>query len=200
MSLRLVAIFYLIMGGLGLAGAHYWIEVNPWTFHGTDFTWWASLGIGAGAGLIIVGLTQLMERSFEWARRLSKGFRDILGPLTVGQCFGIAVFSSIGEELLFRGFLQQAMGGVFGDPTSTTAIAAAVIGSSLLFGLTHIGPDFETFWPWTVMAILMGVVFALTFVWTGSLLAPIATHFTINFLNLLDIVRGEDPEAPAESS
>ena len=50
------------------------------------------------------------------------------------------------------------------------------------------------FVPWTVSALLMGVVLGGLFLLTGDLLAPIAVHFTVNLLNLSDIVRRELPQ------
>ena len=43
----------------------------------------------------------------------------------------------------------------------------------------------------------MGVVLGGLFVLTGDLLAPIAVHFTVNLLNMSDIVRRELPTKAA---
>ena len=71
-----------------------------------------------------------------------------------------------------------------------------LLGSALLFSLLHIGPG-SHFVPWTVSALLMGVVLGGLFVLTGDLLAPIAVHFTVNLLNLSDIVRRALPTQTA---
>lgn len=138
--------------------------------------------IGVGAGLLVVVLSALLERTAEWARRLSEAFADILGPLTTGQVFVLALTSGIGEELFFRGFLQQWLSvGVFGGPYADW-LGLAV--ASIIFGAVHIGPEPRTFWPWTAMAVVMGFALGGMYLYTGNVLAPVLAHFTINFLNL----------------
>ena len=53
-----------------------------------------------------------------------------------------------------------------------------------MFGAVHVGPDPKTFFPWTIMAVVMGFVLGGMYLYTGNVLAPILAHFTINFLNL----------------
>jgi len=80
----------------------------------------------------------------------------------------------LGEEMLFRGLLQPAIG---------------IVWSSLIFGLLHVGPD-RRYAPWTLMAIGMGFAFGGLHYYTGNLLAPILAHFTINHFNLTAIAKG----------
>lgn len=194
LPIRLVAIFYTLMGALGWALAVHWVEIDPWRWVGADPDLVRAALVGVAVGLVTVVVSNLLERWAEWARRLSEAFREMLGELTLGSVFVIALFSAFGEELLFRGFLQQALAthAFSGD----WADALGLIVSSVVFGLLHVGPDWETFWPWTVMALLMGGAFGLMFLQTGSLLAPILAHFTINFFNLILIAH----ERAAEES
>jgi membrane protease YdiL (CAAX protease family) len=129
------------------------------------------LGFAIGAG--VVGLTRLATRHFQWARDLHVSFHDLLGPLTGHEIVILALASSIGEELLFRGALLPWMG---------------VWLQALVFALLHVGPG-RRFLPWTISALVLGVAFGWLAAWTGSLGAPIAAHFAINFLNLRHIVR-----------
>jgi len=85
----------------------------------------------------------------------------------------LAACSSLGEELLFRGALMPWLGLPL---------------SSLVFASLHIGPG-RRFVPWTLMALALGIGFGYLARSTGSLGAPIAAHFTINFVNLRFIVR-----------
>src|SRR5690606_29754865 len=89
----------------------------------------------------------------------------------------LALASSIGEELLFRGALQPLMG---------------VWLQAALFALLHIGPR-GRFLPWTFSAFALGVAFGYMFEWTGDLGGPIVAHFIINYLNLHYIARKELP-------
>ena len=138
-------------------------------------TYWLLVGpaIGAALGLGIVALTRVATRYFQWARDLHSSFHDLLGPLTGREILILALASSIGEEVLFRGALLPWMG---------------VWLQGLVFALLHVGPG-KRFLPWTLSAFVLGVAFGWLAVWTGNLGGPIAAHFAINFLNLRYIVR-----------
>ncbi len=135
--------------------------------------------LGFAAGLGVVGLTRVATRHFQWARDLHASFRDLLGPLTGYEIMILALASSIGEELLFRGALLPWMG---------------LWLQALVFALLHVGPG-RRFLPWTISALVLGLAFGWLAEWTGSLGAPIAAHFAINFLNLRHIVRTALPAA-----
>jgi uncharacterized protein len=135
---------------------------------------------GVAVGLGVVGLTRLATRRFEWARALHGSFHDLLGPLTGREIVILALASSVGEELLFRGALLPWLGPYW---------------QALVFALLHVGPG-KRFVPWTVSAFVLGVAFAWLASWTTNLGAPIVAHFLINFLNLRHIVGRDDP-APA---
>jgi len=125
----------------------------------------------------VVGLTRVATRHFQWARDLHGSFRDLLGPLTGAEMMILALASSIGEEILFRGALLPWLG---------------VWLQALVFALLHVGPG-RRFLPWTASALAMGVGFGWLATWTGNLGAPIAAHFAINFFNLRHIVRTPVP-------
>ena len=133
----------------------------------------AGPGLGIAIGLGVVGLTRLATRHLQWARDLHASFRDLLGELSTREIVILALASSIGEELLFRGALLPWMG---------------VWLQAIVFALLHVGPK-KRFLPWTISALVLGVAFGWLALWTGSLGGPIAAHFTINFLNLRFIVR-----------
>src|SRR5688572_13707678 len=81
--------------------------------------------IGVAVGVGVVGLTRVATRHFQWARNLHGSFRDLLGPLTGHEIVILALASSIGEELLFRGALLPWMG---------------LWLQALVFALLHVGP------------------------------------------------------------
>lgn len=125
-----------------------------------------ALGLGVGAAVVVA--TRLAVRRTSWARHLHVEFRQIFGPLSTRDVMVFAVLSSVAEELFFRGALQPAIG---------------LGGSSLVFGLLHVGPT-RRFAPWTAMAIAMGFVLGALYQATGDLLAPMVAHLTINAVNL----------------
>lgn len=148
---------------------------NPDLYRLADRPGWLHLGgpaIGAGIGLATVGLTRLATRYFQWARDLHASFRDLLGQLSGREIVILALASSIGEELLFRGALLPWLG---------------IWVQGGVFALLHVGPG-RRFLPWTASAFVLGVGFGALAQWTGNLGGPIAAHFMINFLNLRYIV------------
>lgn len=113
---------------------------------------------------------------------------DLLGPeLNSQKAFVIAVYSSVGEEALFRGFVQPGLIGLIedalGEPSTILATVLGVIGASLVFGALHF-PVVKALRPWTVFAVVAGLVFGTLAAWSGSLLAPVLAHLLINWLNL----------------
>jgi membrane protease YdiL (CAAX protease family) len=148
---------------------------------GSPEAWLLLVGpiLGFAVGLGVVWLTRVATRHFQWARELHGSFRDLMGPLTGHEIMVLALASSIGEEILFRGALLPWMG---------------VWLQALVFALLHVGPG-RRFLPWTVSALVMGLAFGWLAEWTGSLGAPSAAHFAINFLNLRHIVRTPMPAA-----
>jgi membrane protease YdiL (CAAX protease family) len=141
---------------------------------GSPEGWKLAVGpaIGIAVGLAVVALTRVATRRFAWARELRTSFRDLLGPLTGREILILAVASSIGEELLFRGALLPWFG---------------LWWQALIFALLHVGPG-KRFLPWTASAAVLGLAFGALATWTGNLGGPIAAHFTINYLNLRYIV------------
>ena len=135
--------------------------------------WFAiSPGLGLAVGLFVVGATRLATKHLQWARDLHSSFRDLLGPLTGKEIVILALASSIGEELLFRGALLPWFG---------------IWIQGTVFALLHVGPG-RRFVPWTISALVLGFAFGWLAQWTGNLGGPIAAHFAINFLNLRFIV------------
>lgn len=123
--------------------------------------------IGAAAGMAVVGLSALLKRWGPMAR-LQDDFGQVLGDQTPGTIAVLAVASAVGEELLFRGLLMPLIG------FWPTAIA---------FGVLH-GGGVPRYFAWTLFAFLSGLLLAWLVHLTGSLLAPILCHLTINYWNL----------------
>ena len=144
--------------------------------------WWHLVSplLGLVLGLLVVLASRLAVARLGWARSLHRDFRALLGDVSSREIMILAVASSIGEEVLFRGALQPWLG--LGPQAA-------------LFALLHVGPG-RRFLPWTLWALVMGLVFGALVELTGDLGAPIVAHFTINFLNLHYIARVELPARP----
>ena len=145
----------------------------------------SSAAIGVATGLLLVLLTRELQARWAWMRMLHNEFRGLLGPLSPREILLLAAASAVGEECLFRGALLMHLQALL--PGSLGPVVG-VVGSAIVFSLFHIGPGVR-FLPWTVSALAMGLLLGGLSVTMGDLLGPIAVHFTVNLLNLQDIVR-----------
>lgn len=157
-----------------------------------QFGWDArSLGIGVAATVpllaaLVIGLRwppAPLRRLYE---QLGEEVLPMLAPASWPQLALLAVAAGVGEELLFRGFLQQAFADRFG-------MTAGLIIASVLFGLAH--PMSKTY---VLLAALMGAWFGVLFVETDGLLAPIVTHALYDFVALVWLIRRHRARATAD--
>ena len=157
-------------GSLPLSSPSAWLPLRS----PRDVLYSLALGICFGA-LIAVG-TRLCVPRFAWARDLHRELRPLARDLSSMGIVALAVTSSLGEELLFRGLLQPWLG---------------LWLQALLFGVLHqlAGPSR---WVWAGWATLVGLALGAIFSLTGSLAGPLAAHALINGLNL-SYLRSHDP-------
>jgi membrane protease YdiL (CAAX protease family) len=143
----------------------------------------AAWGLAATAPLLVMLL--LVDRfPVGPLRGLKQTVDDSILPLFAeSELAALAILSllaGIGEEMLFRGFLQTA---IIDSLEGPTGIAVGIGVSSLVFGLCHAITRTYFF-----TATLIGVYFGLLLLWTGSLLAPIIAHTLYDFLALAYLV------------
>jgi len=147
------------------------------TLRGLVGGWWSfdsgwgvppAIALGVAVGLIAVVISQQLDRRVAGIRKLGERFASILGGTSTRQAIQLAAFSSIGEEVLFRGCMQEEWG---------------IWPATLIFALVHTGPQRIYLW-WTASAFIFGTGLALLYEHQGGLLAPILMHFTINAINI----------------
>ena len=95
--------------------------------------------------------------------------------------FAIACAAGVGEEFLFRGFLQQTVAEWWGLPAGPW-IALAI--ASVAFGICH-----SLCAEYAVYATVMGLALGGLLLATGHLLAPMVMHAVYDGLALLYLVR-----------
>jgi hypothetical protein len=137
-----------------------------------------SLSLGALVGVLSAWITRHLVRNTMWGRQLHVALREAIIDIDhrASSLVVMALAAALGEELLFRGTVLPSL-------VPYTGTAGAVVLSSLAFGVLHI-PSSRRLVPWTLMAFVMGAVFASLYIVTGEVLCPIAAHAVINYENL----------------
>jgi membrane protease YdiL (CAAX protease family) len=179
----LLAAAYASMGGLAFAISELWLGrsplqyPSPWLTLPSGVAHAYSLALGLALGALVVVVTRRLVERAAWAQELASALRPFARGLSGVGIVIVALFSSLGEELLFRGLLVPALG---------------LWLSALLFGGLHQmkGPSR---WAWVGWACVVGLLFGVVFVSTGSLLGPIAAHALINGFNL-NYLQNHDPD------
>jgi len=120
------------------------------------------------------GVQVWMEASEQKAMQLTEAFlaMNSMGDLLI-NLFLIALIPAIGEELLFRGVLQQLF------TKWTGKIHLAIFISAFLFSAIHM--QFFGFLPRFVLGLVLGYMFY----WSNNLWLPILAHFTNNALAII---------------
>lgn len=90
---------------------------------------------------------------------------------------------AVGEELLFRGYLQSSFNLFFGKnfKIGTVKFGWALPLSAILFGLIHSLVANPIAWPWMLFTFVGGLILGFIREKDGSLLAPIALHALMDF-------------------
>lgn len=125
-----------------------------------------------GAGLLHV-LGYFFEDWFASFRELKSRIMHFLGPASALTALYLALITSFGEELLFRGALQPVAGLVL---------------TSVLFGMLHVGKD-GLVSAWSVWATIAGLLLGWMYQETASLWPPVVAHFGVNAVSMLTIRR-----------
>lgn len=138
--------------------------------------WKESLILGVGVGITLILLSGLLALLFQALgfsldNPLAESIMDSLTPLLLVT---VPALAAVSEETFFRGLLQMELARWQGQPV-------AIVITSLLFGLAHLsyGQPLQILIPF-----LLGLVLALLMMKTRNLLAPMAAHFTFNFVQL----------------
>lgn len=175
------AVAYLLLALLAIGVGWGWLDYPLLTLSGPWFVWESphtvSAGVGVALGLLVVLITRVCVGRFSWAKRLHQDLRPVARGLSFPGVLALALFSSVGEELLFRGVGQPLIG---------------VWLQALVFGVVHYVPGASR-WVWASWAALIGLLLGLIFQSTGSLIGPILAHALINGMNLW-FLKHHDPE------
>lgn len=202
LSLRALSIVTLMQNVL-LVGLPAYVVVSRYRLPASSLgiqardAWRLAIG-GIGAGAVAIPVSVAAERAAVFILGLIEGheqaalrataehLQDPLLPIistlvgtapVVWVFFLLCVVVPIGEEVFFRGFVYGGLRGRWGA-------AAALVVSSLFFSVVHLQlvHGFPIF--------LLGVIFALVYERTGSLVPAIVAHAVNNLIAVLSMWRG----------
>jgi hypothetical protein len=169
--LWIAALFYCPM----LISA-YFVKPRSLLAVGPDADAYLAQGLGLAVAtvstLLIVFGSRIVARRTAWGRILRHELATILVGLSSQEILVLALLSSFGEELLFRGVAMAHLG---------------VWGQAVVFGLFHL-PLRRTLWPWTLFALLIGIGLGWLTRWSESLWPAVLLHFCVNYFNLHDLI------------
>ena len=175
---KMAGVFYGVVGLFAFGYAFFdWLQRDGvpqgYVFLGLAFPSFGMTIAGLGIGLAIVGVVHVGRRSIPGVDRAVDELARLIGPISTGDALWLALFSGIGEELLFRGALWSHLGW---------------FGTTFLFGLVHIVPR-RRLWSYPLFAAGAGLLLGLLRDTSGSVIPPILAHVTVNGINLVWLAR-----------
>jgi membrane protease YdiL (CAAX protease family) len=164
-------LMYSLMAVIGLSIMEYGHDSLSIAF---NFQWtateWQHIALrGLTCGAALLCLSWYFEQSFESFQQLKDLVKNLLGQAPVPAALYLALISAVGEEILFRGALQPALG---------------LWVTSALFGLMHIGPNGRIS-SWSIWAFGAGLVIGWMYQESGELWSAMLAHFVVNATSLV---------------
>jgi len=144
-----------------------------------DVQTWEYLVFGIGYGTLTYGIIAAGFKLFslftdQTALSVADFLRDY-GPNTIWHYLLLMFVVAPGEELFWRGFVQQKL-------KTYMSPFLAVISASLLFGLSL---SFSGFWLGVLAACFSGLIWGLLYEWKRSMPLIIIAHITMTILLFL---------------
>lgn len=160
---------------------------------------WQGVVVGLLAAVPMLGAFFVLVRYPFGPLRSIKRFTDetirpLMSTCSLIDLAGISLLAGLGEELLFRGVLQEAFrGGLEGSVGEGIGLATAVALSAILFGLLHaVTPTYA------VLAAVIGAYLGLVFHFSENLLTVVVAHAVYDLVALAWVTRGPGSETADE--
>jgi hypothetical protein len=177
----LLAIAVVLLGSLVaplgaiLALVWVWRSHTPWREIGyaRPASWLRVLAIGVPLGIAFKLLMKSLVMPLLGADPVNHAFHFLVGNRAAlpGTILTMIVVAGFGEETLFRGYLFERLGKLFGS--GRWARVGIVALTSVLFGLAHYSGQGLA---GTEQATITGLVFGTIFMATGRLWIPMVAH------------------------
>jgi CAAX protease family protein len=147
-----------------------------WTFKNV----WKEIGLGIGLFIPFFFTAGLFESALRFAgfsvpATPLPSFMAASGPAESLLAIVLLTVVALAEETIFRGYLILRLKAITGNPAATGLLSAAI------FSLGH-GYEGSA---GVVTVGVMGLVFALVYMWRQSLVAPIVMHFFQDFIGIV---------------
>ena len=179
----------LILGGtlitvpLGAVFVLAWVVLShtPWKDIGyvRPHNWLQTIILGVVLGVSLKFAMKAIVMPLFGAPPINPVYHFIAGnPAAIPpMLLTIIVGAGFGEETVFRGWMFERLGKLFGRARTTVVVTI----TSILFALAHyMGQGV----PGVEQALVSGVVFAIMFAVTGSLVMPIIAHIAFDLTAL----------------
>lgn len=114
-------------------------------------------------------------------RLVEEKIAPLFSESTIAQLAMLSIAAGVGEELLFRGLIQDGLASSIGGQNG---LVVGLIVASLIFGACH-----SLTQSYFLLATGIGVYLGLLFWLTDNLLAPIVTHALYDFVAISYLVR-----------
>lgn len=157
----------------------YW-RTKPFSFFPSPVLWKVVCYLG---GLIVLGLLIINIRNAPVAKITGE-------PRSPLEVMDVILFAPLAEELIFRGAIWSILARF--AKNSRWSVVVVLVGSSLLFGVEHLGYWAQSVWPLPVDAlihagsmVLAGICFGLFRQTSRSLAVPVVVHMLANGAILL---------------
>jgi membrane protease YdiL (CAAX protease family) len=154
----------LVLGGRALEGR------NAAGFVGRALDEFAGNGLGCGLAipfwLVCTGTARLIDRFLVGVNTATTPYQPPAGYSEVGLWILVSFAAGIGEEILFRGYLQRQF------HAATGSLVAGVLLQGLLFGLIHAYQG----WKQVMVIAPLGILYRALAAWRKNLRANMISH------------------------
>ncbi|MGQ9575702.1 MAG: lysostaphin resistance A-like protein [Thermoguttaceae bacterium] len=142
---------------------------------------WGLLATVPLAGLLLVCVHTPLRVFQDLVRLIDRWVVPLFARWNLTQIAILSLLAGLGEEMLFRGVIQNALQARIGPPFGTWV---GWLLSSFLFGAAHAVSA-----TYAILATLIGLYLGRLWIETGNLLVPVVAHAAYDFLALVYLVR-----------
>ncbi len=144
----------------------------------------AGFAVGLGMVIMVHGLEIFRFRWIEDASEIAeKHLRVLLRGCNVWHLVALSLSAGVGEELLFRGWLQGTLVREL-EPFGAGGIAFAIFLASLMFGIIH--PLSRGY---VAVTTILGIILGITAYWSQNIFMAIIGHTVYDAILMILFVR-----------